>query len=408
MAPEIRPIEAEELAELLQAGARAFGVAFPVRELDKVRSGLEVDRSFGAFDGGRFVASSSTFTMQLTVPGGEVVPIGGLTWVGVLPTHRRRGILRRLIARHLEDCRDRGEVASGLGASEATIYGRFGYGIATTKARYEIDPRRAAFRRPVEAHGSFELLDRDGAREPLREVFDRVQPLVPGEVSRTSGFWGLYLGDLDHWEADEKHPWFHLVHRDDEGNPDGFALYRFADERWHGGLPDHRVDVQELQAVTPEVRTAIWRYLLDLDLVGALRYVHAPVDDPVRWVLRDPRQLRTTSVTDELWLRPLDVPALLAERSFERHGEVVLEVVDDLAGGRFHLEATADGVACEPSSDEPDITLGPSELGSVVLGGVGLRDLHLAGRVDEHRSGAVDDVDALFRTRRRPFTATTF
>lgn len=407
MAIEIRRIEEDELEELLRVDANAFGVAMPADAFEKARPGLEIDRSFAAVDGGRIVGSSSTFTMRLAMPGGEVIPIGGLSWVGVLPTHRRQGALRRLIDRHLQDCRDRGEVASGLGASEATIYGRFGYGIASLRARYEIDRYRAHFRRAVEVPGRFELLDRAAATEPLRQVFDLIHPTVPGEVSRTAGFWGVYFGDLD-WEAEDDKPWFHLVHRDEDDSPDGFALYRVAEERWRDGLADHVVEVQEIQATTPELRLAIWRYLLDLDLVGTVRYVHAPVDDPVRWVLQDPRRLRTVGVADELWLRPLDVPALLAERRYERPGEVIVEVVDDLAGGRFHLEVREDGVACEPSTEDPDVALGPSELGSIVLGGVSLRDLHVAGRVDEQRPGAVDSTDALFRTRRQPFTATTF
>lgn len=407
MATEVRPITEGQLPELLRVDANAFGLSFPDRQLEAVRPGLEVDRSFAAFEGTRIVASASAFTLQLTVPGGEVVPIGGLSWVGVLPTHRRQGLLRQLIARHVEDCRERGELASGLGASEATIYGRFGYGIATMRARYEIERHRATFRQVVDAPGSSELLDREAAGPALRQVFDVIQPTVPGEVSRTAGLWDVYLGDLDRQHHDDR-PWFHLVHRDEAGDPDGYALYRFAKERWRDGIPDHRLDVQEIQGITPAVRFAIWRYLLDLDLVGTVRYTHAPVDDPVRWVLDDPRRLRTTSISDELWIRPLDVPALLAERRYERHGEVVLEVVDDLAGGRFHLEVREDGVACEPSSEDPDVVLGPSELGSIFLGGVSLRDLHLAGRVDEQAGGAVDRTDALFRTRRAPFTSTPF
>ncbi len=407
MGLEFRPIDATELAELVRVNARAFGTALPERELAELGPGIEMDRTFAAFDDGRMVASSCTFTMQLAVPGGELVPVGGLSWVGVLPTHRRRGILRRLMDRHLQDCRDRGEVAGALGASEATIYGRFGYGIASSKACYELDPHRAAFRRPVETAGSFELLHRDHALTQLPPLYDRIHPTVPGEVSRSPGLWRMYLADLD-LETEEDRPWFHLLHRDDDGEPDGFALYRFAEHRWPGGTPDHQVEVQEIGAATAPARFAIWRYLLDLDLVGTLRYLHAPVDEPVRWLLEDPRRLRTTQVGDELWLRPLDVPALLAERRYERHGEVIVELVDDLAGGRFHLEVTADGVACEPTSGDPDVTLGPSELGSIVLGGVGIRDLHLAGRVDAVGGGAVDRADALFRTRRQPFTATPF
>lgn len=407
MTLEFRSVEAEELSEFLNVDAGAFGIAFPSRAVDEVRSGLELDRSYAAFDGGRMVASSSTFTLQMALPGGELVPVGGLSWVGVLPTHRRRGVLRRLVEWHQRDCIERGEVASALGASEATIYGRFGYGIASFKAAYEVDRVRASFRMPVEEAGTFELLDRDEALELLPRVHERVHPTIPGEVSRSSGIWSVYLADLD-WEVQDDKPWFYVLHRDADGEPDGYALYRFAEHRWDDDLADHRLEVQEIQGVHPGVRTAVWRYLLDLDLVGSLRYTHAPVDEPIRWALEDPRRLRTTSVSDELWLRPLDVPALLAERRYDRHGGLVLEVVDDLAGGRFHLEVTPDGVACEPTSEDPGVTLGPSELGSVVLGGVSLADLHHAGRVDEHRAGAVDAADALFRTRKQPFTATPF
>lgn len=407
MGLEFRAIDPGELTELLRVDAHAFGTSLHRLDVDALAPGFEMDRTLAAFDGGRMVASSATFTLQLALPGGELAPIGGLSWVGVLPTHRRRGALRGIIERHQWDCRERGEVASGLGASEATIYGRFGYGIATFRARYEVDRHRASFRRPVEVPGHFELLAREAARELLPPLHERIQPSVPGEVSRSSGFWGMYLADLDR-DAEPDRPWFHVLHRNGDGEPDGYALYRFAEHRWRDGLPDHVLDVQELQAVDAETRLAVWRYLLDIDLVGDLRYAHAPVDDPIRWVLEDARRLRTTFVGDELWLRPLDVPALLAARRYERPGRIVLEVVDDLAGGRFDLEVTEGAVACEPTSDDPDVTLGVSELGSIALGGVPLLNLHGAGRVDEHRGGAVDAVDGLFRTRRQPFTATPF
>lgn len=408
---ELRPIRADEVDDFVRTGFAAFG-RHPSRSvLEALRSTIEVERAVVAVDGDRLVATGATTSLELTVPGGRRLPTGGLTWIGVTPTHRRRGILRRLIDRHLDDAVARGEPAVALFASEASIYGRFGYGPATFTTSYEIDASREALAVPVDDEGGVELVGRDRALEVVPALHDRIRAGRPGEVDRTEAAWRGWLAEVDA-DASEERGVFHVLHRDGDGEPDGYAVYRVGEDTWTGGVPRMRLDVARLDAVRPAADHALWSYLLGLDLFETVRVARRPVDDPVRWRLGDPRRLRVRALTDGLWLRLLDVPTMLGTRRYSTSGTVVVEVEDRLRpdlGGRFRLEVDTHDASCERTDDDPGVTMDAAALGSTYLGGVAVSALAAADRVREHRSGAAALLDRLLRTGTpTPFCGTDF
>jgi len=338
--------------------------------------------------------------MALTAPGGATVRVGGFTDVGVLPTHRRRGVLTALIARQLRDGRDRGEPVSALVAAEGAIYNRFGYGVATMAAAYEIEPRRGAFLSPVHVPGELRLLGPDEMDAVLPDAYDRYRRTQPGEMSRSRAYWEVLWRDRDGAGAR-----FAVAHERPEGGADGYALYRVR-EAWPDGSPAFELDVEELVAASPAVRAALWRFLLDVDLVGTVRSVNLPVDDALRWLLADPRALRTKAVRDMLWVRLVDVPAALKYRRYAVAARVVLDIE---GAGRYLLDGSPHGAECRPCADQgPDLSLNLADLSAVYLGGVRLSTLARAGRVVEHTRGTLARANTMFGADPPPHCLTDF
>jgi predicted acetyltransferase len=370
---------------------------------------FEPERSLCAFDGDAMVATGGVFSFELTVPGGGLVSTGGLTLVSVLPTHRRRGIMRRMVQRHFEQAGARGEPISVLTASESLLYGRFGYGPATWSARFEIDRRHAAFAWPVTDSGRVRIVEGKEAARLLPAAFDSARRACPGQVSRSPAWWELRLGDPESTHHGDG-TWVHVVHESAPGQVDGYASYTLQG-RWIDGVPDGLVQVRELMAQSPGAAAALWCFCLNLDLTTAVELHNRPVDEPLRWLLADPRRLRITLLADFLWLRLLDLPGALAARRYGGGGQLVLEVADRLMPsnqGRFLLDADPNGAACTRTSAEPDVTLDIADLGAAYLGGVRFANLAAAGRVREGRLGGLARADALFATERAPWCATEF
>jgi predicted acetyltransferase len=407
---ELRPAATDdELDALMRCDATAFGVES--RDVDRAdgRAYLEPERTMCAFEGDRVVGSSATLTTELTLPGGGVAAMAAVTYVSVLPTHRRRGILTAMMGRLLDDARARGEALAGLLASESVIYGRFGYGPATAAASYEIDRGHARLAVEPEPPGRFEVADLEMLRAVCPGVFDRYRRGQPGEVSRSPGWWRAHLADHEH-HREGASAQFGVVHRDAGGQPDGYALFRYH-EHWHG-TPDHVVDVGAVVGQSPAVRLALVGYCFDLDLVSTIRLSYAPVDEPARWALADPRRLKTTLVSDLLWVRLVDVAAALEQRRYPVAGELVIEVDDGFRPenrGRYRLAGGPDGATCRPApGDGPDLVLGAAELGAAYLGGVRFGTLAAAGRVREVTPGALARASAMFASDPAPYCGTDF
>ncbi len=417
MSFEYRSVTAEEFPTFARTDAAAFGVHHNEDELAAESAALEFDRTLAAFEGGRIVGTTAVLSLDLTLPGGASIPASGLTWTGVLPTHRRRGLLTEMIRRQQRSSVDRGEPLSILLASESTIYGRFGYGIATNELGFSVSTAHSGFRADsadLGEAGRCELLEPENEARVLPDIFDRLRNSFPGAVGRTEGLWHAYLADPEH-HREGASGMFHTVHRAADGTPDGYVSYRIKSD-WDEGVPQGTLTVQELLAPTPAAHAALWRYCLDMDLIATVRTAHAPVDETLRWVLRDPRHLRVDRLNDGLWVRILDVPAVLAARAYgsgRPHSDdaLVFEVADSFhpdTAGRYLLEAGAGGAACVRTTRAADVALDISDLGAIYLGAVDFSTLVRARRVHESTDGAATRADALFRTDRAPWCSTHF
>jgi predicted acetyltransferase len=406
---EIRPMTPADGDQFTNVIATAFGETFTEEEVADHDRWFEYERSIGAFDGDRLVGTGGAYSMDLTLPGLTTIPIGGLTAIAVLPTYRRRGILRSMIAYHFEETEGRGELVSGLGASESVIYGRFGYGLATTFADYEIDPRRGQFLRPPATRGRLRLLEPEETAKIVPPLYDRYRRRQPGELSRPQAWWDVYARDPD-WTRQGASRHYDVVYESEPGRVDGWVSYR-VENRWPNGLAANVIKVRMLVGLTSEAEAALWRYVLDLDLAGTVQLHGRPVDDPVRWRLADPRRLRVTDLGDHLWLRLLDLTGALAARRYAVADALVLEVTDALRPrnqGRFRLEGGPDGAACGPATAAPDLVLDIADLGAAYLGGASLASLARAERVTERTPGALLRADRMFAADPPPVCTTHF
>jgi predicted acetyltransferase len=368
----------------------------------------ELDRSWVVDDGGHFVGNSAVYSMDVTLPAPPgrlcpTIPMAGITAVGIHPTHRRQGLLRQLMATMHDDARSRGEAIAGLEASESNIYGRFGYGLAANLAEYAIDSRASAFAVAVPAL-ELELTDNEGAAKVLPDLFDRQRRTRAAEVNRSRGYWAQFLADSPH-QRGKATARFHAV------CDEGYVLYSFRANRV-------TIRVEELRGTSPEIEAGLWRFVLDLDLVGQVVVKRRPVDEPVRWRLDDPRQLQAVGVEDRLYVRILDTVAALVARGYRTEGRLVLDVLppttsgegDDPAPGRWVLEAGPDGAACRRArvGEDADLRLGIAALGSLYMGGFPASLLAAGGRIEELNPGSLVRADELFGTYPAPRSGTAF
>lgn len=375
---EIRPIAADELAAFAFANSTAFGYNPDPAEEPRVRAILELDRTLAAFDGADIVGTTAIFSFRMAVPGG-VLPTAGVTWVAVRPSHRRRGILTRMMERQLQDIRNRGEALAALWASEAPIYGRFGYGLAAEGLQLEIQRRYTAFAHAPMAAGRVHIVDRETALAGWPAVFDRVYLSRPGMYSRTAAWWQNHrLREPRPGEAGARF----FAQYEENGEPRGYVYYTI-ESPGRDAVPNAVVEVRELIAETDAAYAALWGFVLNLDLVQTIRAAHRPVDEPLVHMLEDPRRLMRRAY-DALWLRLVDVPKALAARRYGAEGRLVLGVRDDFGGyasGTFELEGGPEGAQVRASTADPDLVLSAADLGAAYLGGVRFTTLHRAGRV---------------------------
>lgn len=411
VAVEIRTVAEEEAAAYFRTISAGFGSPSGSDEdLAEWQTVAEYDQCLAATDGDRFVGGASAYSFEMTLPGGARTTIGGVSNVAVLPTHRRQGVLTGLLARQLDDLAERGRPVAALNASESRIYRRFGYGPATSAVSVEIDTRHTEYLGDLPP-GRLHLVTVEEARRLFPAFYERWRRSRPGSLSRSDAWWDIMLGPREGWKGGGEA--FHLVHEDAGGEVDGYASYQPQSKTEHGNFQSV-VRVRELVGADGGVEAALWRFCFDLDLVRRARSDMRPVDDPLRWWLVEPRQLAVTSLTDVLWVRIIDVAAALSARGYAEEGGVTLEVVDPFrpaGSGTYRLEAGPDGAECArvggPGTDA-DLRLDVADLGAAYLGGVSFALLAAGGRVEECTPGAAARADALFRTARAPFCATTF
>jgi predicted acetyltransferase len=371
------------------------------------RPGLFLDRTWAGLDGDRIVATLRSFPTRMTVPGGAALDASAVTAVSTTSTHRRRGVASRMVAAELAASADRGEPVSILIAAEWGIYGRFGYGAATEHQTLIVDALAGRLReRP---QGTVDYVDRDTARAIAPRIYDQHLHSRPGEIARPDRYWDIDFGIVRVPSRPEPKPAFHAVARDRTGAPVGLVRYTYTD-RWEHRLPRGEVTVSLFLAVHPVAERLLWHHLLGLDWVATIQVEDRPADEILPWLLTDSRHVRMVDRADLLWLRPLDVGAMLAARTYPVPGTLVIEVVDPdgPAGGRFRLDAVPDGATCARTDATADLTLGAGVLGSVYLGGFPMRTLAAAGLVAEHAPGVVERADTMFRSAVGPWCSTWF
>ncbi|MGK5545308.1 GNAT family N-acetyltransferase [Streptomyces sp. URMC 127] len=354
------------------------------------------DRSIGAWDGAEAVGTTGAFAFRITVPGGEQVPAAGVTMVSVRPTHRRRGLLRRMMRRQLEDVRAWGEPLAVLTASEPDIYGRFGYGIATHSLSVRIDTARVRLSVPPGTEGvRLRLSEPGAARDACEAVYARRVAARPGMLARQPGWEALPL--LDPAGSREGASPLQCVLAEEGGRTVGYARYAVRPD-WGDSGANGTVLLRDAEALTPAAYAALWRYLLETDLTSHLTAHNRPVDDPLLHLVSDVRRCEAR-VKDSLHVRLVDVGAALAARRYRSAVDVVLEVADDFCpwnAGRWRLTGDPKGASCERTEDAAELALSVRELGSAYLGGVSLAALAGAGRVRELREGALEEASAAF------------
>ena len=403
---EIRTIREDEFDAFELALSNAFGdVDVLEHYLALDRLSMEFDRTFAAFDEGRIVGCAGVMTFTSVVPGGATVGTAGVTMVGVLPTHRRRGILTELMHRLHDQAADRGEPIATLLASEGQIYGRFGYGLAVLGQSFDVALDRVRWAPGTEPRGRTRLLRHEEARPQLRAVYERFAASRPGAVLPTDRQYAWLFSGIT--KSDEKE--FVAVHEDDDGVPDAYAIYRIK-PRWPKGLPSNTLKVPQLVASTAEGSAAIWRFLFDIDLVSRVRTWDRPLDDPLVWQMAEPRALRAT-VGDFLYVRPLDVAAVLGAREYAADGRLVLDVDDEFRPtntGRYELTVEDGKATCTKTDAQPDIACTIQIVGSTYLGGVSWGTLARAGRLEERTAGSVERAEEMFRTDVAPWPMIQF
>lgn len=362
------------------------------------------------------IGTSAARTSELTVPGHASVTGWAISAVSVAPTHRRRGIARVMMEAELRTADALGVPIAILTVSEATIYDRYGFAPAAWAADWTIDTRRATWIGPG-ASGRVHFVTLEQLRHDGPALVERVRLDTPGQIEFSGHLWERLLGlHGDNKEPDRS---LRFVRYDDgAGQHQGFAVYRVVESP--AGMAAHVVELEYLVAASADAYAALWRYLLEMDLVAEVRAPLRSVDEPFVWQIADARAARKTSERDHLWTRILDPKAALEARRYGAPGRIQLDVADSLgfAAGRFLLDIAADGLASVTQLDDAgaadggDITASVSlrvnELSALYLGGASAATLARAGRITELTPGSAAALDASFHGTVAPWLSIWF
>ncbi len=407
---DVRTVNESELTTWVTALSTAFyGTADPQAIADFRRPQFDLARTWAAYDGERIIATLRTFGTELTVPGGATLPADAVTGVTTTPSHRRRGALTSLMRASLVAAVERGDPISILIAARWPIYGRYGYGPATSLAEYSIDTGITDFGDTHGSQGVLEYVDAETGRALMPALFERFRRAQPGAIERDYVNFDREFGraTVPGWKA-----WvgWVVVHRPAPGAEiDGLVRYH-VDERWEGMRPFSVAVVDDLVSTTTYAYGALWKLCCDLDNITTLTAANRSVDEALPWMLADARAVVQTQRFDNIWIRILDVETTLAARRYLVPGSVVIEVRDTMnhAAGRYLLEAGSDDASCTRTTNAPDIELDVSTLGAAYLGGNSLHTMATAGLVIEHRAGAIAMADTMFRSTIVPWCNTWF
>jgi predicted acetyltransferase len=401
---QIRVCGQDDLPAAIAPVFHYFGRTPDEKTMERFGPILPPDRVHAAFENGEVVGSGGVFPFEVSVPGGGFVQAAGVTLVGVLPTHRRRGVFKRLMQAQLEDVHERGEPIAYLWASADSLYGQFGYGIASFTGSIDVRLDRTVFHTDFDFRGRFRSVDVEEAITAFVPLQRRAAEQHPGMFVRTPEWWRSKRLYDEEWARGGGGEMVRMLLELD-GEPAGYALYRLHWSADHG-VPTGFVNVIEAVGVSDEATRELWRFLLDTDWMDGAKAELLPLDHELRLLVVEPRRLNL-AFRDGLWLRVVDVESALNARTYKPGDPVVLDLQDELCpwnAGRWRVGP--DGA--ERTADAAEISLSATSLGSVYLGGFGFAELARAGRLEELVGGALDRADALFRADRYPWCPEIF
>jgi predicted acetyltransferase len=335
---------------------------------------------------------AGSYALDVTLPGGATVPMGGVTWVSTATTHRRQGLMRQVVGAVHDDIDERGESLATLYASEGGIYEHIGYGIASYQRTTVLDRRLTRMRAEfTTASPEVQMLDENAdVTAEIAPLWERFRRTRAGEVSRDDTYHDA-LAEMRNTGTDGMSAAYYLVHAD------GFAVYRMKMD-WEGGLPAHTLHLAELAAITPAAHAALWQTLLDVDLVGEIHSRAIAIDDPLPYLLQNQRALRTTVLADAVWANVRDVSTAFGARTYRVEDRLVVEA----DGKRWAIEGGVDGGTCRPVRTRPDLTTSHSGLSSLIYGGVLPSALVAGRRMTARNDDALRRADLFFPTSLAP------
>ncbi|WP_062525180.1 GNAT family N-acetyltransferase [Demequina rhizosphaerae] len=336
---------------------------------------------------GEVAAVHASFGTEMVVPGGRKVPTAGLSWLGVHPAHRRRGLMTRMIHDHFERSLARGEAVSVLYAMEAPIYARFGYGMGSQTVKAEIP--RGAKMWPVEGADDLTVRLERASFDAHDELVSGLQARLdrPGTVINAvgSGRNARFTDPVGNRRGMEK---WRLAIVEDAGDPVAYAFFR-RHARSSVGIHDGVCQVREHGSMSPAASQRLWQTLTDFDLVETTMTENLATDDPLLHQLRDPRGVRS-KVIDNLWVRLLDVPVALEAREYFHDCDVAVELTDKHVpgnAGTWRIRVAGGEASVTRTDDAPDLSMDIRHLSQCYLGGTSLEALVRAGLVREHTPG---------------------
>jgi predicted acetyltransferase len=402
---EYRPPKPDELRSVGAAVAIALLQAPHSDDLwAKSEPTWQACETLSAFDGGTCIGSASEFLVDTTVPGGARLPTAAITRVGVLPTHRRQGVATQLMERLVVEAGERGRTLASLRATEAVIYPRFGFGVAGENTSVVIDSSRARPLHCPEIDGSFRILDRREILAVVPALYERVAHRRPGVITRPDWIWSRYFEEAIAGSMAS----FVAVHLDTTDHPDGYVHYDVSWKDEFSEVPTGHGKIHELYAVDTGVELALWRYVLDIDLVNTWRADERPLDDLAKFVVADSRAYAIKAVADEQWLRLLDVDVALGTRTYNATDRAVTITVRDPLMSNNSGTWQIDAYGAYRSHKDPDLIVGIETISAAYMGGTPWWALHAAGAVREQRPNSVVDADNLFASRPLPCCGSFF
>ena len=406
MSIQIRTIKKDETKKFVATVEAAFGQEMRASDIPNFERKIEHDRMHAAFEDEDVVGTAGAYSFNLTIPGREL-QVAGVTMVGVLPSHRRRGVLREMMRTQLDDVRRRGEPIAILWASEDLIYQRFGYGPAADHLHIDADRDRVSFLDDPGPVGRMKLLTAEERLKVIPSIYDRVRRETPGMYERSSTWWESHSLYQSERSRDKDGPLFCAV-VEIGGVPEAYAVYNIKGDWADDATPQGRIDVDEAIGTTPQATREIWRFLFGVDLVTRVHGWYLPADHPLFLMVQEPRRLRM-SHNEILWLRIVDVVSALKARSYATDESFVFEVEDEFCPwntGRYLLDAGTGTV--EKTEREPELRMKIAALAAPYLGGFTFGRLARAGKVDELVEGAIARADRMFATERAPWCPENF